>query len=155
MIIAAGDYRDLTTGEKTKYTWNHRHQLTKITEKDDLGNVTKIVEYAYDPLGRRISKHIDNNGDGDTLDAGDDVDLFFYDGQHIALKTDESGNAENRYLHGPAIDMILADEDATGEVLWAAADHPHYRSPVLWCVALSLHAPYVVGSAFFGSPLSK
>ncbi|MHC2071091.1 Calx-beta domain-containing protein [Bremerella sp. T1] len=114
---------DLSTGETTEYEWNHRHQLTKITEKDDLGNVTKIVEYEYDPLGRRIAKHIDNNGDGDTLDAGDDVDLFFYDGQHIALQTDESGNEEHHYLHGPAIDMILADEDATGEVLWAATDH--------------------------------
>jgi len=106
-----------------EYSWNHRRQLTQITEKDDLGTITKIAEYEYDPLGRRIAKHIDSNGDGDTLDAGDYVDLFFYDGEHIALQTDESGNAEHHYLHGPAIDMILADEDATGEVLWAATDH--------------------------------
>lgn len=60
-------------------------------------------------------------GDGSFL--GNDVDLFFYGGQQIALQTDESGNDEHHYLHDPAIDMILADEDATGEVLWTATDH--------------------------------
>ena len=29
----------------------------------------------------------------------------------------------HRYLHGPAIDQIFADEDASGDVLWALADN--------------------------------
>jgi hypothetical protein len=33
---------------------------------------TKIVEYTYDAFDRRVLKKIDDNGDGDLLDAGDE-----------------------------------------------------------------------------------
>ena len=35
-----------STGEVTEYTWDFRNRLTKVTEKDASGNVTKVVEYA-------------------------------------------------------------------------------------------------------------
>lgn len=41
----------------------------------------------------------------------------------MVLQLDGSGNITNRYLQGAAIDQILADEDATGEVLWPLADN--------------------------------
>jgi RHS repeat-associated protein len=121
---------DTTTGEVTEYTWDHRNRLTKIIELDSLGgNVTKTVEYTYDAFNRRIAKAIDDDGDGPDLA---ETTFFVYDGDresrenagdHIVLQLDDSGNVTNRYLHGPAVDQVLADEDDLGEVLWPLADN--------------------------------
>lgn len=46
-----------------------------------------------------------------------------YDGENIALTFDESGTPTHHYLHDPAIDQVLAEETASGEVLWALADN--------------------------------
>ena len=48
---------------------------------------------------------------------------YVYDGDNILLAFDENGDLTNRYLHGPAVDQILADEQVTsltsaGDVLW-------------------------------------
>jgi len=39
------------------------------------------------------------------------------------LQFDGAGELSHRYLHGPIIDQIFADENAMGEVLWALTDH--------------------------------
>jgi RHS repeat-associated protein len=49
---------------------------------------------------------------------------FIYDGQDIVLALDGEGSLTNRYLHGPAIDQILADEQiAEEQLLWLLADN--------------------------------
>jgi RHS repeat-associated protein len=49
---------------------------------------------------------------------------FIYDGQDIVLALDGEGSLTNRYLHGPAIDQILADEQiAEEQMLWTLADN--------------------------------
>jgi hypothetical protein len=55
--------------------------------------------------------------------AAAEVERFVYDGDHIALVFDGEGNPTQRFLHGPAIDQVLAQENADGEVLWALTDH--------------------------------
>jgi len=52
------------------------------------------------------------------------VDRFFvYDGNQIILQLDDSGDPTHRYLWGPAVDQLLADEAAAGEVTWPLTDH--------------------------------
>jgi YD repeat-containing protein len=122
----------VATGEVTEYEWDHRNRLVKITDRDASGTATKVVEYAYDFQNRRLAKHIDNNADG----TFDKQSFYVYDGErwqrgnagdHIAVFFDGSGALTNRYLHGPAIDQILADEQLTstsseGNVLWPLTD---------------------------------
>ncbi|MBM4001476.1 MAG: RHS repeat-associated core domain-containing protein [Planctomycetes bacterium] len=55
---------------------------------------------------------------------------FVYDGDHISLEFDgpNAGDLTHRYLHGPVIDQILADEEVTslgtaGDVVWPLADN--------------------------------
>ena len=110
---------------ETVYTWDRRNRLTKIEEQNNAGTVTKSIDYTYDVFGRRIGKSIDDDGAG----AGATVNTeYIYDGDNIVLSFDESGDLQNRYLHGPVIDMILADEQVTstssdGHTLWPLTDH--------------------------------
>ena len=69
--------------------------------------------------------------------APEDITHFIYDGErgergnagdHLVLVFDGHGDLTNRYLHGPAVDQILADEQvdslaAPGEVLWPLTDN--------------------------------
>ncbi len=67
---------------------------------------------------RRIAKDVDTNGDG-TPDRGE---WYAYDGHDILLRSDRSGTITNRYLHGPEIDQVFADESTVDGLLWALAD---------------------------------
>jgi RHS repeat-associated protein len=71
------------------------------------------------------------NGDGDV----DEGSQYVYDGDDIVLAFDQDGSLTNRYLHGPAVDHILADEQyggdsshddpssETGNVYWPLVDN--------------------------------
>ena len=111
---------DIASGEVTEYGWDTCNRMTSVTTKDSGGTVTKSVEYTYDLYDRRIAKSVDSDGDG-TATATEE--RYVYDGEHIALVFDGEGNQVSRYLHGPQIDQILAEETAAGEVRWALADH--------------------------------
>ncbi|GAB5443821.1 MAG: hypothetical protein Fues2KO_41700 [Fuerstiella sp.] len=41
----------------------------------------------------------------------------------ILLVFDESGTLDERLLHGPQVDQVLASEDASGDVQWFLGDH--------------------------------
>jgi RHS repeat-associated protein len=108
------------------FTWDHRNRLTAVTFKTSAGVTTKKVVYAYDMFNVLISRRVDSNGDG-TFDSGQ---RFVYDTapgkdglSDIVLVFDDSGSLTNRYLHGPAVDQVFADEDALGEILWGLTDH--------------------------------
>ncbi len=112
----------IATGEVTEYSWDHRNRLVQVVEKDAQGQVTQTVDYTYDVFDRRIAKSV-------TPAVGPaHVEQFIYDGPHIALRF-ENGNLASRYLHGPAIDQILADEQmdlttgTTDTVLWPLTDN--------------------------------
>jgi YD repeat-containing protein len=103
----------IATGKVTQYVWDYRNRLTQVVFKDAAGNVVKSIEYTYDVADRRIAKKID----------GVVQERYVYDGSNIALVFDGQGNQTYRYLHGPGIDQILADEKANGSVVWALADN--------------------------------
>ena len=113
---------DLTTGRVTEYQWDTMNRLVRIVECDEDEQVPlRTVEYTYDVFGRRIGKAIQPPA-GPVA-----VETYVYDGQNIVLRF-TAGNLANRYLHGPMVDRVLADEqlDSSGrttEVIWPLADH--------------------------------
>jgi RHS repeat-associated protein len=103
--------------------------------QEALYQTSRRVEYTYDAFDRRIKKAIDEDADGDLTESADAVWQYVYDGQDIILAFDKANALKNRYLHGPAVDQILADEQyggdslhdepatETGNVYWPLADH--------------------------------
>lgn len=78
----------------------------------------------HDSQNRWIAKSIDPDSDGPS-EATDSY--FAYQGNQIVLQVDGEGEVANRYLWGPGVGQILADEQVppggTGEVLWTLTDH--------------------------------
>jgi len=97
----------------TFYTWDHRNRLETVTEKTapTCGSTNWIVTYAYDAFDRRVSKSLDNSPTGSInryeyyVWDGDDVVLDFVDSDGGATP---SASLDMRYLHGSAVDQILA-----------------------------------------------
>jgi RHS repeat-associated protein len=109
----------------TEYVWDHRNRLVAVVERlSEGGPVVQSVEYVYDSQNRWIGKSVDADGDGPE-EASDTH--FVYQGNQIVLQIDGEGQVTNRYLWGPAVDQILADEqvqpDGSSEVLWPLTDH--------------------------------
>jgi RHS repeat-associated protein len=109
------------TGEETEYEWDHRNRLVRVTHLDSIGDPIQTLDYAYDVLDRRIGKT-----DTPTVGPGY-TERYGYDGEHLALKFG-AGALANRYMHGPVIDQILADEQVSslsspGDVLWPLIDN--------------------------------
>jgi RHS repeat-associated protein len=114
----------------TEYTWDHRNRLIQVTEGDDF-QVASTVNYIYDAFDQLISRTLTLNG------TSVQQSVFIHDAGQVALQFDKTGggnlaagNLSHRYLWGPAVDQLLADEqvdwsdmDADGEVLWALTDH--------------------------------
>jgi RHS repeat-associated protein len=128
---------DIATGAVTDYTWDARDRLTEVTDYASAGGpATQFVQYYYDADNRWIGETI-NQENGQPLQET----AFAYDGNQIVLQfdgTSATGSASaltvnglsHRYLWGPAVDEILADERvtqssgnvATQEVLFPLAD---------------------------------
>jgi RHS repeat-associated protein len=118
--IAGGAVRD--------FSWDHRNRLIRVTDRPSaVGAPTLVVDYTYDTLNRRIASKVDTT----PVDGVDGKVMYFvYDGSDVLVElTDLDGAgpavaAESmRYLHGPAVDQIFAQESAAGEVLWDLTDH--------------------------------
>jgi RHS repeat-associated protein len=118
---------NIATGERVEYEWDHRNRLIQVTFKDSLGAVTKTVDQSYDYLNRWVRSSTDPDGAG----SATATDRFFIheDGQ-IVLEFDggSASDLTNRYLWGPMVDQILADEQVTslsaaGNVIWPLTDH--------------------------------
>jgi RHS repeat-associated protein len=95
---------------------------------DGDGQLDKRVEYTYDVFNQLIGKTVDDDGDGNP----DRAEIYVWDRGQILLDfvDDNAGDGlddfevARRYLHGPLVDQVLAQEDAaTGDVDWLLADH--------------------------------
>ncbi|MGB3494710.1 MAG: exosortase-dependent surface protein XDP2 [Elainellaceae cyanobacterium] len=109
---------DLATGEVIEYIWDYRNRLDDVITTDSTGTVLSTADYTYDVYDRRITKAVDASGNGTF-----ETEHLVYDGDHIALSFDDTGDLTHRYLYGANIDQILADENAQGEILWPLTDH--------------------------------
>jgi RHS repeat-associated protein len=80
------------TGAATTYDWNARHELTAIHRPDG-----STEEFAYDPLGRRVS-----------VTDGGHTTSYVYDGANIHLEYDGNSSAPAAvYTDGNAPDQVL------------------------------------------------
>jgi RHS repeat-associated protein len=116
----------ISTGERTEYEWDHRNRLVRVVYKDEFDDVVKVVEHSYDYQNRWVRSQVDADGDEDF----DSERFFAYDGNQIVLAFDGDSDTDltNRYLWGPVVDQILADEQVTslgsaGDVIWPLTDH--------------------------------
>ncbi|MFO0820040.1 MAG: FG-GAP-like repeat-containing protein [Pirellulales bacterium] len=143
---------DHATGIVRHFTWDHRNRLIEIVDTDDQGVEVQRVRFSYDTLNRRISKEV-------TTPTGRIVTYFVYDREDvIATYVDTDGvegpasmALDQRFLHGPAVDQVLAQEDAAGYVQWYLTDH-------LGTVRDLVHAPTGAIQQFtydtYGNPLA-
>ena len=128
----------ISSGAYVDYVWDYHNRLTDVKSYTSGGTLTQRIHYTYDVADRLIGRQIDTNGDG-TYDAaaryvndwstaprtngapnglgvgtGLDATLFAFNG---------SGTMTNRYLSGPAVDQVFADENAAGTIFWDLADN--------------------------------
>ena len=115
-------------GALREFSWDHRNRLTRVTDRPSaVGAPTQVVEYSHDAMNRRIASKVDKTPD-DAVDGT--VTFFVYDGSDVfadLTDPDGSGPAPSavamRYLHGPSVDQVLAQESANGDVQWMLTDH--------------------------------
>ncbi|MHB1037230.1 MAG: RHS repeat-associated core domain-containing protein [Pirellulales bacterium] len=117
----------------TEYAWDYRNRLVSVTDRVSYGAASnQVVEYVYDYANRLVTRTLDPDGDGGT--AAIQQTAFVYDGDQILLQFEKEGAGDlvasdlrHRYLWGPAVDQILADESVGGglaeDVLWPLTDH--------------------------------
>jgi RHS repeat-associated protein len=125
------------------YQYDNRNRLTLVSDLDSGGNITQTVSYTYDASNRLVGRTVTQyaGGNPDTADA--QVQRYVYDGTNMVLQFDgtNSNNSltaddlSHRYLWGPAVDQILADEQlyaatgggfnqtTPGNVVWALTDN--------------------------------
>ena len=109
----------ISDGAVTEYTWDYRNRLINVTERASTnGPATKVTEYTYDVFNRRVTKDVDTDGDED-FDRGE---RYVYDGDNIVLQFNLASTLTDRYLFGPGVDQVLADENGSGVVSWLLAD---------------------------------
>ncbi len=118
----------IATGASTDYTWDFHNNLIKVIEKTPSGVTIKTVQYGYDALDQKVWKKV-------TDSTGTRTEAYVYDGlrdergsagDQLILRFDGAGDLTNRYLHGPAVDQVLADEQitpTTNNTLWSLTDH--------------------------------
>lgn len=88
---------NLTSDGTNTYTWNARNQLAQVSQ-----NGSTQLSYAYDALGRRVSK----------LVQGGAPTQYLYDGVNIVQETQSS--TVNPILAGLSVDERFARNDVTG-----------------------------------------
>jgi RHS repeat-associated protein len=116
---------EIATGATRQLVWDFRNRLVSVLDKDGAGRLTQQVDFTYDALDRRIAKRVRDA-------AGHDVQTdFVYDRDNVLLDfldPDGPGGPLSpalamRYLDGPAVDQVFAQQDAAGHVLWLLPDH--------------------------------
>ncbi|MCY2964026.1 MAG: RHS repeat-associated core domain-containing protein, partial [Planctomycetota bacterium] len=110
---------EIATGKYDLYAWDNHNRLTSVASYTSAGVLTKQVAYTYDVFDRRIGRQVDADGNG----TYDTTQRFVYDGDDLVLAYNAAGALTNRYLVGPNVDEILADENGSGTVTWSLADN--------------------------------
>jgi len=89
----------LNTGEVTIYSYNAFDQLMSIDLQDDMGTTISLTTYAYNAMGRRISKNVNGK-----------VTKYVHQSDRLVASYDGSDNLLATYLHGPEPNMVLSME---------------------------------------------
>ena len=119
---------EIATGNITDYEWDYRNRLIAVINKDSSGTEVQRVGFTYDAFDRRIRKSVDTTPQDPNIA---EVTHFIYDRDDVLLDFVEvdgvGGSAstvlDQRYLHGPSVDQVLAQEDREGAITWLLTDH--------------------------------
>ncbi|NEQ48277.1 MAG: hypothetical protein F6K00_33980 [Leptolyngbya sp. SIOISBB] len=102
---------EIATGNERIFIWDHLNRLIAVIDEDSADTEMQRVDYTYDVMNRRIAKSVD----GATTH-------FVYDRDDVLLEFEDGSTPSMRYLHGPQVDQVLAQEDSN-ETLWLLGDH--------------------------------
>jgi hypothetical protein len=98
-----------------------------ILDKDPPLYEAGSMAYRYDYANRLVGTAFDPDGSGQQPAI---PTYYSWEGGQIVLQFDGTGASDlsHRYVWGPAVDQLLADEQVTsptspGSVLWPLADH--------------------------------
>ena len=104
------------------FAWDARNRLIAVTnfanstDADAQQNATQAVEYVYDLNNRRIGRTVDEDGDG-SLEVNERFVWSRFDGNVIFDFADQDADGAvegdeiaRRYLWGPGVDELLAQE---------------------------------------------
>ena len=72
-------------------------------------------------------KQVDDNGDLNF----DRTERYVWDGEQISLVLDANGAVLHRFLNGPAIDQVFADESSVDGLLWDLGDNQNTTRDVI------------------------
>jgi hypothetical protein len=114
-----------TDGEARAFHWDHRNRLTSVEflNTPSSSSPTRVVQYIYDAYNQQIGRLV--HTDGKTSTAPNEERYFVYENGQIVLEFegDTAADLSQRYLWGPAVDQLLADEQVlAGKLLWPLAD---------------------------------
>lgn len=102
----------------THYVYDHRNRMTRAYGFNAAGSLVLDANYSYDAFNRRVKEEVDPDG---YLGQPTTTTYSVYDTDDVILVLTAGGTHSNRYLHGPAVDEVLADEN-TQSTLWALAE---------------------------------
>jgi RHS repeat-associated protein len=117
--------------EITVYKWDNRNRLTEVDTYSDYAKYSaqtpdQTIQYSYDYANRWLGETTTtySGGEGTVVLQRE----FVYDGNQIVLAFSGSGSVTDRYLYGPAVDQVLADEQVSspsvaGTSVWTLTDN--------------------------------
>jgi RHS repeat-associated protein len=104
---------EIATGNERIFVWDHLNRLIGVVDEDSADTVLQEVAYTYDVMNRRIAKSVDGS-----------TTRFVYDRDDVLLEFEGNiADPSMRYLHGPQVDQVLAQEDGLGATQWLLGDH--------------------------------
>ena len=117
-----------SNGQVERYDWNQNGQLNSVGLYSPSNTISPIKQtsWTYDPLGRQQTvQNISSS-----LPVGDGASNYLLnDGDFLAEIFDNAGTVQKRFLHGPEVDMVLAEQDflpstsALSGPQWQMTDH--------------------------------
>jgi RHS repeat-associated protein len=110
----------------TLTVYNHQtyeYETQEVTLEADIYGLTPTssVAYTYDPFNQLVHRSFDDDAAGPH--AATDT-FYSYEHGQVAIQFDgpDVSNLSHRYLWGPAVDQLLADENVGGPLYWTLAD---------------------------------
>jgi RHS repeat-associated protein len=114
---------EIATNQVRTFQWDERNRLTAVIDKDAAGKVIQQVLFTYDTLNNRMIMEVKQGGSDVATDFISDR------GNPLLDFVDADGPAGPnppvlalRYLTGPALDQVFAQE-TSGGVLWLLSDN--------------------------------
>ena len=119
------------SGEDITYTYDNRNELTSVVDqvlRDGSWVKSYEIDYRYDMFQNLIGRTATTyETDGVTV-ANTSTERYVYDGNNAVFAFNGSDQLTDRYLWGPAVDQLLADENYT----YPSSTAPFPDTQTLW-----------------------